>query len=128
MPGNFDFLRVKFPELAEDGGKAEKYLYADNEVCMFFISRIFNNVVKILSTINGVKNNGTNLAEPLGEMFRENMIDEGTYMLLEMMRNFRNGNAHNKDYSFNESIILLQLSRILCEWLMEDLWRNGLSA
>ncbi|MBR0150685.1 MAG: DUF4145 domain-containing protein [Synergistaceae bacterium] len=119
MPGNFAFLRGKFPELADDGEKAEKYLYADNEVCMFFISRIFDNVVKILCSINGVKNNGDNMAGPLAELFKNKAIDQGIFLVLEMMRIFRNGNAHNKDYSLNESLILLQLSHIVCEWLME---------
>lgn len=119
MPGNFAFLRGKFPELADDGEKAEKYLYADNEVCMFFISRIFDNIVKILCSINGVKTNSDHMAGPLSELFKNKAIDEGVYLVLEMMRTFRNGNAHNKDYSLNESLILLQLSHIVCEWLME---------
>ena len=119
MPSNFNFLAEKFPELADDGRKAEKYLYADNEVCMFFISRIFDNVVKYLCSVNEVNNDGTKLAEPINDLFQKKAIDEGVYLLLEMMRNFRNGNAHNKDYSLNESMILLQMSHILCEWLME---------
>ena len=117
---NFDFLHAKFPELADDGRKAEKYLYLDNEVCMFFISRIFDNAVKYICSFNNVQNDGTKLAEPINELFAKHAVDEGIYWLLKMMRNFRNGNAHNKDYSLNESMILLQMSHILCEWLMEN--------
>ena len=119
MAGNFDFLKDKFPELARDGEKAEKYLYSgDNEVCIFFISRIFDNAVKLICGFNDVKA-GDNLAEPIRELMERKVIDCGIYLLLEMMRTFRNGNAHNKDYSLNDSIILLQESHILCEWLME---------
>ena len=125
MPSNFVFLAGKFPELAEDGAKAEKYLYADNEVCMFFISRIFDNVVKYLCSVNGVNNDGIRLAEPINDLFQKRAIDEGVYLLLEMMRTFRNGNAHNKDYSLNESMILLQMSHVLCEWLMETYGKTG---
>ena len=125
MTSNFDFLAGKFPELADDGRKAEKYLYADNEVCMFFISRIFDNAVKYICGFNNVKTNGTNLAEPINEMFQSKAIDESIYLLLEMMRTFRNGNAHNKDYSLNESMILLQMSHVLCEWLMETYGNSG---
>ena len=125
MPSNFNFLAEKFPELADDGRKAEKYLYADNEVCMFFISRIFDNVVKYLCSVNGVNNDGIRLAEPINDLFQKNAIDEGVYLLLEMMRTFRNGNAHNKDYSLNESMILLQMSHVLCEWLMESYGKTG---
>ena len=125
MQSNFEFLAGKFPKLAEYGRKAEKYLYADNEVCMFFISRIFDNVVKYLCAVNDVNNDGIRLAEPINDLFQKNAIDEGVYLLLETMRIFRNGNAHNKDYSLNESMILLQMSHILCEWLMETYGKSG---
>ena len=125
MQSNFNFLAEKFPKLAEYGRKAEKYLYADNEVCMFFISRIFDNVVKYLCAVNNVNNDGIRLAEPINDLFQKNAIDEGVYLLLETMRIFRNGNAHNKDYSLNESMILLQVSHILCEWLMENYGKTG---
>ena len=125
MQSNFEFLREKFPELADDGRKAEKYLYSDNEVCMFFISRIFDNIVKYICKFHDVKNNGTNLAEPISELFRNKAIDESIYLTLEMMRTFRNGNAHNKDYSLNDSMILLQVSHFMCEWLMETYGELG---
>ena len=125
MAGNFDFLAEKFPELAENGRKAEKYLYADNEVCMFFISRIFDNAVKYICSFNDVAVDGTKLAEPINELFQKKAVDESIYLLLEMMRTFRNGNAHNKDYSLNDSMILLQMSHILCEWLMTEYGQTG---
>ena len=125
MPGNFEFLSEKFPELAEDGRKAEKYLYTDNEVCMFFISRIFDNAVKYICSFNDVVTDGTKLAEPINELFQKKAVDESIYLLLEMMRTFRNGNAHNKDYSLNDSMILLQMSHILCEWLMTKYGQTG---
>ncbi len=125
MQSNFEFLAGKFPKLAEYGRKAEKYLYADNEVCMFFISRILDNVVKYLCAVNNVNNDGIRLAEPINELFQKKAVDEGVYLLLETMRMFRNGNAHNKDYSLNESMILLQMSHVLCEWLMENYGKTG---
>ena len=125
MLSNFNFLAEKFPKLAEYGRKAERFLYSDNEVCMFFISRIFDNVVKYLCAVNHVNNDGIRLAEPINELFQKNAIDEGVYLLLDMMRTFRNGNAHNKDYSLNESMILLQMSHVLCEWLMETYGKTG---
>lgn len=125
MQSNFDFLSGKFPELAEYGRKAEKYLYADNEVCMFFISRIFDNAVKCICSFNDVETDGTKLAEPINELFKKKAVDESIYLLLEMMRSFRNGNAHNKDYSLNDSMTLLQMSHILCEWLMAKYGQTG---
>lgn len=125
MQSNFDFLSGKFPELAEYGRKAEKYLYADNEVCMFFISRIFDNAVKCICSFNDVETDGTKLAEPINELFKKKAVDESIYLLLEMMRSFRNGNAHNKDYSLNDSMTLLQMSHILCEWLMVKYGQTG---
>ena len=125
MSSNFDFLGKVFPELAEDGRKAEKYLYTDNEVCMFFISRIFDNAVKYICSFNDVVTDGTKLAEPINELFQKKAVDESIYLLLEMMRTFRNGNAHNKDYSLNDSMILLQMSHILCEWLMTKYGQTG---
>ena len=71
MPGNFEFLAGKFPELADYGSKAEKYLYTDNEVCMFFISRIFDNAVKYICNFNDMIIDGTNLAEPINELFQK---------------------------------------------------------
>ena len=125
MQSNFEFLSGKFPELAEYGRKAEKYLYADNEVCMFFISRIFDNAVKCICSFNDVETDGTKLAEPINELFKKKAVDESIYLLLEMMRYFRNGNAHNKDYSLNDSMTLLQMSHILCEWLMAKYGQTG---
>ncbi len=125
MPGNFEFLAGKFPELADYGSKAEKYLYTDNEVCMFFISRIFDNAVKYLCSFNDVIFDGTKLAEPINELFQKKAVDESIYWLLEMMRIFRNGNAHNKNYPLNDSMILLQMSHILCEWLMTEYGNTG---
>ena len=125
MPGNFEFLAGKFPELADYGSKAEKYLYTDNEVCMFFISRIFDNAVKYICNFNDMIIDGTNLAEPINELFQKKAVNESIYLLLEMMRIFRNGNAHNKNYSLNDSMILLQMSHILCEWLMTEYGNTG---
>ncbi len=92
---------------------------------MFFVSRIFDNVAKYLCSVNDVDTDGTKLAEPINELFQKKAIDEGVYLLLEMMRTFRNGNAHDKDYSQNESMILLQVSHMLCEWLMENYGKTG---
>ena len=64
-------------------------MQSNNEVCMFFMSRIFNNIVKYICKFHDVKNNGTNLAEPISELFRNKAIDESIYLTLEMMRAFR---------------------------------------
>ena len=40
MKSNFQFLRAKFPALAELGGLAEKYLYSDANSCLMKLGQI----------------------------------------------------------------------------------------
>lgn len=124
MAGKFKFLRNKFPEIAQDGEKAESYLYTDNAACMLYISRVFDNVVKELCRANniGLKSDGQDrtLAELIDELARRKIVHGRRLGLMHKIRIFRNKNAHNQDTSQNDNIQLLKQVRTLCVWLVRN--------
>ena len=74
MPGSFEFMRRQFPEIAEDGEKAESYLHTDSAACTLYISRILDGVVKtacksgsIALKSEGQDRNLVELIDELGE-------------------------------------------------------------
>ena len=128
MPGSFDFMRSKFPEISDDGQKAENYLFTDNAACMFYISRVFDNILKTLCTLNNInlKSEGRdrNLSELIDELKQKKIISGKITRILHSMRIFRNKNAHNEDTSQKENIMLLKQAETLCEWLMKNYGGN----
>ena len=131
MAGKFEFLRDKFPDIAEDGEKAETYLYTDNAACMLYISRVFDNFVKELCKANNIdlKSDGQDrtLAELIDELARRRIVWGRRLGLMHKIRIFRNKNAHNEDTSQNDNIQLLKQVRTLCVWLARNQTKEGQS-
>ena len=131
MAGKFEFLRDKFPEIAEDGEKAENYLYTDNAACMLYISRVFDNFVKELCKANNIdlKSDGQDrtLADLIDELARRRIVWGRRLGLMHKIRIFRNKNAHNEDTSQNDNIQLLKQVRSLCLWLARTQTKEGQS-
>ena len=128
MSGSFDFMRSKFPEISEDGQKAENYLFKDNAACVFYISRVFDNILKTLCTLNNIslKSEGKdrNLSELIDELKDKKIIGGKILRILHSMRMFRNKNAHNEDTSQKDSVMLMKQARTLCEWLVKNYGGN----
>ena len=129
MSGSFDFMREKFPEISDDGQKAENYLFTDNAACVFYISRVFDNILKTLCTLNNInlKSEGKdrNLSDLIDELKQKKIISGKILRILHNMRMFRNKNAHNEDTSEKDSIELLKQARVLCKWLMKSYGGNA---
>ena len=125
MAGEFDFLRKKFPDLADDGAKAESYINSDNEACVFFISRAFSRALRHICSFNGitaVNNSSLERADNVDiiNLLRgRGIIDLRIYCILDNLRRFRNANSHTEDNTKTDSLFLMEQLRMLCECLME---------
>ena len=124
MSGTFDFIRAKYPEIAQDGEKAESYLFSDDNACMFYISRVFDNVLKAACGAKNItlkEENGQErkLIDLIDELAEKKLADKKTLRILHNMRKFRNKNAHNEAVSFNDNLNLFKQAELLCRWLMK---------
>lgn len=120
MAGDFEFLRNKFPDLAENGAKAESYLYSDNKACMSYISTIFDSALKRICKFNGIDiSTEDKYAEWIVELRNRGIIDYNMNNTLHDLRLARNAHSHNEDNSFTASHRKTLLSQCLtvCTWL-----------
>lgn len=120
MAGNFEFLRNKFPDLAENGAKAESYLDSDNKACMSYISAIFDSALKHICKFNGIDTSTEDkYAEWIVELRTRGIIDYNMNKTLHDLRIARNAHSHNEDNSFTASYRQTLLAQCLtvCTWL-----------
>lgn len=124
MPGGFEFMKGKFPEIAEDGQKAENYIFTDNAACMLYISRVFDGAVKTVCRLNNIslksEDRERNLSDLIDELQQKKIVRGNILRIMHNMRVFRNKNAHNEETSQKDSLNLLEQARTLCEWLMKN--------
>ena len=124
LAGRFDFLRKDFPNIAEDGNSADNFLNSKTEICMMYVGRLFDGVVKTLCSRNGINTiseeyhgKDRDNFELIRELLNRGIIDTKIYRILENLRHYRNANAHNEDHSRNQCIDALNQSLDLCKWL-----------
>ncbi len=120
MKSNFQFLRAKFPALAELGGLAEKYLYSDANSCLMKLGQIGENVVNLIYGYDRIQPlDGDNAASRIVRLKNLGQIDTVLSEQLHALRRARNKAAHENCNSESDARVLLQTAYGVCEWLME---------
>ena len=119
MTSNFDFMRKKFPELAEFGENAEKFLYDNPKECVYNISLILESIVKFICRQEGIDTQRKTIWGLIDELMTSGRIEKSTFYVFENLRDYRNVNTHTTEkFSLNERMTLLQHIHNLCEWFM----------
>ena len=120
MKSNFQFLRDKFPALAELGGLAEKYLYTDANSCLMKLGQIGESVVNLIYSYDKIPSLvGENAASRIVRLKNLGQIDTVLSEQLHALRRARNKAAHENCNSESDGKILLQTAYGVCEWVME---------
>lgn len=115
---NFDFLKQKFPVLANLGGLAEKYLYTDPNSCLIKLGMIGETVVNLIFEYDNIKKPTEDKAvNRINILIREGYIDEQLKNILHALRKARNKAVH-ENYE-KPCGLLLEFAYVLSEWFMQ---------
>lgn len=120
MESNFQFLSKYWPDLAEIGGIAESYLYADPNACVFKLGMLSERIVsKMMSTEKIPEAPELTHAERIGILQRENLLPRNIDNILFAIRKARNYAAHTGISEPQKAHTLLRMTYNLCVWFME---------
>ena len=115
---NFDFLKQKFPVLANLGDLAEKYLYTDPNSCLIKLGMIGETVVNLIFEYDNIKKPTEDKAvNRINILIREGYIDEQLKNILHALRKARNKAVH-ENYE-KPCGLLLEFAYVLSEWFMQ---------
>ena len=115
---NFDFLKEKFPVLANLGNLAEKYLYTDPNSCLIKLGMIGETVVNLIFEYDNIKKPTEDKAvNRINILIREGYIDEQLKNILHALRKARNKAVH-ENYE-KPCGLLLEFAYVLSEWFMQ---------
>lgn len=115
---NFEFLRKIVPELAELGGFAEQYVFADPSSCAVKLRSFLERFVDIVYQISGlISNPEKNLYDRLTEDQFCNIIPRAIIPSLHTLRIRGNKAAHGENIQSDESVALIKIAYDLSTWL-----------
>mgnify|MGYP004473770285 FL=1 len=117
---NFDFLKEKFPVLANFGELAEKYLYSDSNSCLLKLGMIGETIVNLIFIYDRidlpVDNTSSNRIHTL---YREGVVTSDLADVLHGLRKIRNKAVHENYASVEDGKIFIQMAYSLTEWFMQ---------
>ena len=112
---NFDFLKEKFPVLANLGNLAEKYLYTDPNSCLIKLGMIGETVVNLIFEYDNIKNTNNRNQDTFYEVVNSSLRFQRKNSPFEF--EFRANNLFDvrkkNTYSFSDYIISQQNTYIL---------------
>ena len=119
MPSsNFEFLRRIIPELAELGGFAEQYIYADPSSCAVKLRSFLEKFVDIVYQISGtVRVPESNLHELLTNDKFLDAIPRSIIPSLHTLRIRGNKAAHGENISSEEAASLVKIAFDISQWI-----------
>lgn len=120
MKSNFEFLKDRFPVLANFGELAEKYLYSDSNSCLMKLGMIGETIVNLIFTYDRISLPNDNTAvHRIDTLYREGMLSRDLVDILHALRKIRNKAVHENYSSVEDGRILLQMAYSLTEWFMQ---------
>lgn len=120
MKSNFEFLKDRFPVLANFGELAEKYLYSDSNSCLMKLGMIGETIVNLIFTYDRISLPNDNTAvHRIDTLYREGMLPRDLVDILHALRKIRNKAVHENYSSVEDGRILLQMAYSLTEWFMQ---------
>lgn len=117
---NFDFLKEKFPVLANFGELAEKYLYSDSNSCLLKLGMIGETIVNLIFIYDRIELPVDNTsANRIHTLYREGVVTSDLADILHGLRKIRNKAVHENYASVEEGKIFIQMAYSLTEWFMQ---------
>lgn len=117
---NFDFLKEKFPVLANFGELAEKYLYSDSNSCLLKLGMIGETIVNLIFIYDRIDLPVDNTsANRIHILYREGVVTSDLADILHGLRKIRNKAVHENYASVEEGKIFIQMAYSLTEWFMQ---------
>lgn len=120
MYSNFDFLKEKFPVLANFGELAEKYLYSDSNSCLLKLGMIGETIVNLIFIYDRIDLPVDNTsANRIHTLYREGVVTSDLADILHGLRKIRNKAVHENYASVEDGKIFIQMAYSLTEWFMQ---------
>ena len=117
---NFDFLKEKFPVLANFGELAEKYLYSDSNPCLLKLGMIGETIVNLIFIYDRIDLPVDNTsANRIHTLYREGVVTSDLADILHGLRKIRNKAVHENYASVEDGKIFIQMAYSLTEWFMQ---------
>ena len=117
---NFDFLKEKFPVLANFGELAEKYLYSDSNSCLLKLGMIGETIVNLIFIYDRIDLPVDNTsANRIHTLYREGVVTSYLADILHGLRKIRNKAVHENYASVEDGKIFIQMAYSLTEWFMQ---------
>lgn len=117
---NFDFLKEKFPVLANFGELAEKYLYSDSNSCLLKLGMIGETIVNLIFIYDRIDLPVDNTsANRIHTLYREGVVTSDLADILHGLRKIRNKAVHENYTSVEDGKIFIQMAYSLTEWFMQ---------
>lgn len=117
---NFDFLKEKFPFLANFGELAEKYLYSDSNSCLLKLGMIGETIVNLIFIYDRIDLPVDNTsANRIHTLYREGVVTSDLADILHGLRKIRNKAVHENYASVEDGKIFIQMAYSLTEWFMQ---------
>lgn len=117
---NFDFLKEKFPVLANFGELAEKYLYSDSNFCLLKLGMIGETIVNLIFIYDRIDLPVDNTsANRIHTLYREGVVTSDLADILHGLRKIRNKAVHENYASVEDGKIFIQMVYSLTEWFMQ---------
>ena len=117
---NFDFLKEKFPVLANFGELAEKYLYSDSNSCLLKLGMIGETIVNLIFIYDRIDLPVDNTsANRIHTLYREGVVTSDLADILHGIRKIRNKAVHENYASVEDGKIFIQMAYSLTEWFMQ---------
>lgn len=127
MPSNFAFLHEKFPELAELGLLAERYLHSDPQSCLMKAGLLCEGMIRVMLAQDDIPlPERCDAVERINLLQRRDMLPTDVAAAFHLLRKARNKAAHEgTQLPEAKTRILLQIAHSLCGWFFQTYGDEG---
>lgn len=127
MASNFDFLHEKFPELAELGLLAERYLHSDPQSCLMKAGLLCEGMIRVMIAQDDIPlPERCDAVERINILQRRDMLPPDVSAAFHLLRKARNRAAHEGTKPpEGKTLILLQITHSLCGWFFQTYGEEG---
>lgn len=114
---NFEFLKEKFPALANYGTLAEKYCYSDPNSCLIKLGKMGESIVNLMYQYDRVEFPYDNKADKrINKLWQEGYIDNELTAMLHALRKVRNKATHEDYGSIEDCKNYLPVTHSIATW------------
>lgn len=121
MASNFAFLHEKFPELAELGILAERYLRSDPQSCLMKAGLLCEGMIRVMFALDDITLPAPcDAVERIDILQRREVLPADVAAAFHLMRKVRNKAAHEGlKIPETKTLYFLQITHSLCGWFFQ---------